>query len=761
MILLFIKREKNHFTSSSEVETIQSFSMKKIIFTLLIGFSAVLNAQNTVSGTVLNLANQPIKGVSVYAPELHKGTTTDAEGKYSLTNLPNGTLKLDFTFVGFSNQNKTIQKLQKENTLDIILDESIFQMDEVIVSTAFNKIQSQNVMKVEHETIKSLQQKGTATLIEGLATIPGVSQVSTGTSIGKPVIRGLSGNRVLVYSQGVRMENQQFGDEHGLGLNDAGVESVEVIKGPASLLYGSDALGGVLYFNPEKFADANTFKANFSQKLFSNTLGSNSSLGVKTSNENWKFLARGSYNTHSDYRISGGDRVTNTRYNETDFKTGIGYSNSSFSTVFRYNYNKLDLGIPEEGIAEQSSSKNTVFPRQGVFNHLLSLNSIIYFKDSKLDVDLGYIANDRSEFEDSDIAGLQMKLKTFNYDAKYHLPKIGRLESIVGIQGMHQTNTNLGDEYLIPDAITNDFGVFGTVNYEWKTNVLQAGLRFDNRQVTTDEHGNQGEEGYFKPIDRSFDSFNASVGYKTNLANDLTFRLNLASGFRAPNLAELTSNGVHEGTNRYEIGNGDLKTEQNIQTDLNLEYKTDHFEFFVNGFYNHINNYIYTSPAGTVLDNNDVFNYIQNNAKLYGGEIGMHFHPHPLDWLHYETSFETVTGKKQNGDYLPLIPANNWNNTFKGEFKIKDWLEDGFATFNVSTTLNQNNVSGFETESNGYTLINLGLGGTVKLGKTVFDVNLNGNNLFDKRYIAHLSRLKNDGIPNIGRNIVLGVNFNI
>ncbi|WP_367756662.1 TonB-dependent receptor [Flavobacterium sp. WC2430] len=735
--------------------------MKKIIITLLLGFSALLHAQNSVSGTVLNLANQPIKGVSVSAPELHKGTTTDANGKYSLTNLPNGDLKLDFTFVGFTTQNKTIQKVQKENTLDVILEESIFQMDEVIVSTAFNKIQSQNVMKVEHETIKSLQQKGTATLIEGLATIPGVSQVSTGTSIGKPVIRGLSGNRVLVYSQGVRMENQQFGDEHGLGLNDAGVESVEVIKGPASLLYGSDALGGVLYFNPEKFADANTIKANFSQKLFSKTLGSNSSLGVKTSTENWKFLARGSYNTHSDYRISGGDRVTNTRYNETDFKTGIGYSNATFSSVLRYNFNKLDLGIPEDGIASQSSSKKTGFPRQGVFNNLLSLNSIFYFKNSKLDVDLGYIANDRSEFVDSNVAGLHMKLKTFNYDAKYHLPKIGKLESIVGIQGMHQTNTNLGDEYLIPDAITNDFGVFGTVNYEWKTNVLQAGLRFDNRQVTTDEHGNQGEEGYFKPIDRSFDSFNASVGYKTNLANDLTFRLNLASGFRAPNLAELTSNGVHEGTNRYEIGNGDLKTEQNIQTDLNLEYKTDHFEFFVNGFYNHINNYIYTSPAGTVLDNNDVFNYIQNNAKLYGGEIGMHFHPHPLDWLHYETSFETVTGKKQNGDYLPLIPANNWNNTFKGEFKIKDWLEDGFATFNVSTTLNQNNVSGFETESNGYTLINLGLGGTVKLGGTVFDVNLNGNNLFDKRYIAHLSRLKNDGIPNIGRNIVLGVNFNI
>jgi iron complex outermembrane receptor protein len=735
--------------------------MKKIIIALFLGFSALLHAQNSVSGTVTDVKNQPIKGVSIYAPELHKGTTTDENGKYTLSNLPNGNLKLSFNFIGFGNQNKTISGIQKENTLDIILEEMIFEMDEVIVSTAFNKIQSQNVMKVEHESIKNLQRKGTATLIEGLATIPGVSQVSTGTSIGKPVIRGLSGNRVLVYSQGVRMENQQFGDEHGLGLNDSGIESVEVIKGPASLLYGSDALGGVLYFNPEKFANANTFKANFSQKLFTNTLGSNSSLGLKTSTDYWKFLVRASYNTHSDYKIPSGDRVTNTRYNETDFKTGIGYSNSKFSSVLRYNYNKLDLGIPENGVADQTSTKTTTFPKQGVFNHLLSLNTILFFEKSKLDVDFGYVANDRSEFEDSDVAVLQMKLKTFNYNAKYHLPKLSNIETIVGIQGMSQTNTNVGEEYLIPDASTNDFGVFGTVNYEWKSNVLQAGLRFDNRKINSKAQGIAGEEGSFEAIDKSYDSFNASLGYKTNLAEDLTLRLNVASGFRAPNLAELTSNGVHEGTNRYEIGNSDLKTEQNIQSDLNLEYKNSHFEFFANAFYNHVNNYIYTSPTGVVIDENDVFDYIQNNAKLYGGEIGLHFHPHPLDWLHFETSFETVTGKKQNDDYLPLIPANNWNNTIRTEFKIKNWLDDGFASLNLSTTFNQNKVSGFETKSNGYTLVNFGFGGTVKLGKTAFDVNLNANNLFDKTYIAHLSRLKNDGIQNIGRNIVLGLNFNL
>ena len=735
--------------------------MKKLILALIIGFSAMIQAQNSISGIVTDAKNQPLKGVSVYAPEIHKGTTTDENGNYSFNAIPNGNIKLSFVFVGYSTQYKTVDFQQKENKLNIILEETVFQMDEVIVSTAFNKLQSQNVMKVEHESMKSLQQKGTSSLIEGLATIPGVAQVSTGTSIGKPVIRGLSGNRVLVYSQGVRMENQQFGDEHGLGLNDAGIESVEVIKGPASLLYGSDALGGVLYFNPEKFADANTFKANFSQKLFSNTLGSNSSLGLKTSTENWKFLARGSYNTHSDYTIPDGNRVTNTRYNESDFKTGIGYSNSKFSSILRYNYNKLDLGIPENGIAEQTTDKNTAFPRQGVFNHLLSLNSVFYLKNSKLDVDLGYINNDRSEFPETNIAGLHMKLKTFNYDAKYHLPSFGKFESILGVQGMHQTNANSGTEFLIPDATTNDFGAFGTLNYEWKSNVIQAGMRFDNRKITTQAQGIAGEEGSFQAIDKSFDSFNASLGYKTNLKEDLTLRLNLASGFRSPNLAELTSNGVHEGTNRYEIGNSDLKTEQNVQTDLNLEYKNSHFEFFLNGFYNHVNNYIYTSPTGKVIADNAEFDYIQNNAKLYGGEIGLHFHPHPLDWLHFDSSFETVTGQKQNGDYLPLIPANNWNNTIRTEFNIKNWLSDGFASLNVSNTFNQNNVSGFETKSNGYTLVNLGIGGKITIRKTVFEVNLNGNNLFNKTYIAHLSRLKTDGIPNIGRNIVLGVNFNI
>ena len=733
--------------------------MKSILITLLIGFSFVASSQNKIVGIISDKDKKALHNVIISLPEIHKETISDVDGNYALDNLPNGAFKISFSSAGYATKLLSVNISERELIQDITLEENIIHMDEVIVSTAFNKLQSQNVMKVEHVNVKSLQQKGTATLIEGLATIPGVSQVSTGTSIGKPVIRGLSGNRVLVYSQGVRLENQQFGEEHGLGLNDAGVESVEVIKGPASLLYGSDALGGVLYFNPEKFANPKEFKADFSQRMFSNTLGSNSSLGLKTSIENWKFLARGSFNTHADYQIPDGDRVTNTRYNETDVKAGIGYSNSIFSSVLRYNFNKLDLGIPEDGVGEQATSHSTIYPKQAVDNHILSLHNNFYFKNSKLDADLGYIFNDRSEFEDSSAASLHMQLQTLNYDLKYYFPKVGKVETIIGAQGMHQTNTNSGIELLIPDAKTTDVGIFGTANYEFGKNVLQAGLRFDNRRINSETHGNFGEEGYFNAIHKSFNSINASLGYKGNLGDDFTIRLNVASGFRAPNLAELTSNGVHEGSNRYEIGNANLEHEQNLQTDLNLEYKSVHFELFTNGFYNYINNYIFISPNGNVVAGNDVYDYVQANAKLYGGEAGIHFHPHPFDWLHFTSSFEMVLGSKDNGDNLPLIPANRWNNNIRGEFYIKNWWKEGFAALNIESTFAQKNNSDFESQTKDYSLINLAIGGKIRISSANFNFNLNANNVFDKTYISHLSRLKSDKIPNIGRNIILGLNF--
>jgi len=756
--------------------------MKIYLSILFIGLSFITQAQNKISGIVTNSQNEPLFGVEVYIEELQKGTSTNENGYYQITNLPKTSIKITVAFIGYETQSKTINLLQKGTTLNFTLNETIFKMEEVIISTAFNKLQSENVMKVERATVQQLKNKGAATLIEGITSLAGVSQVSTGVGIGKPVIRGLRGNRVLVYSQGIRLENQQFGDEHGLGIDESSIESVEVIKGPASLLYGSDALGGVLYFNPIKFAESNTFDLNFNQKYFSNTQGSSTNFGVKQSYESWRFLANGSYNTNSDYKIPNKDRVTNTRFNETIFNTAIGYNNNLISSTLRFNINTTKVGIPEE-IGIQNTDKTMLLPYQDLNNKMASLNTILFLPNSKITTTFGYTNNDRKEFEEHHEEedheeeeheeedhheeeihpALHLKLKTFSYDVKWQLPKINKLETILGIQGLNQTNDNFGEEILIPNAKMNDFGIFLTNSFDWNKNSIQGGIRFDNRNLTSEKHIiiHDDEEHIFEAIDKNFKSITASLGYKTMLFKKVTSRFNFASGFRAPNLAELTSNGVHHGSNRFEIGNNDLKSEQNFQSDIALEYNTEHFEIFTNGFYNHISNYIFIAPTGEMEEENYIYEYTQGNAKLYGGELGLHFHPHPLDWLHINSNYEFVIGKQNNGNYLPLIPANKLTNTLRVEFDDTKKFQSAFLAITLESTFKQTNISEFETESKNYNLMNFGAGTKINFSKIDFNLNINVNNLFNKEYISHLSRLKSDKIYNIGRNLIVSIAFNL
>ena len=739
--------------------------MKHIIYALYLCTVSISFAQTNIIGTVIDQStNEPIVYANIYFPQLEKGTSTDENGTFLIKNIPNGTYKIIISYVGYETYSKSIS-IPPDGTMVFELTPSAIEMEEVIVSTPFHKLQSENVMKVEQEKVSDLKANGAMNLADGITNIAGVESVTTGVSIGKPVIRGLSSNRVLVYTQGVRLENQQFGDEHGLGLSDSGVESVEVIKGPASLLYGSDALGGVLYLNPERFAESNSSTGDASINYFSNTKGYSTNAGFKSSGDHFKFLFRGNLVEHSDYKTSD-YFVTNSRFREQDFKAGVGYQITNFKTELRYNINHSQLGIPEE-IGIQNSDRNPMLPYQEVTNHVLSSKSTVFFNNSSLDINIGLLYNDRKEFEEhheheeehegeheeehEEILepALHMKLKTLNYDIKYNLPVIGKFETIVGLQGMSQSNTNYGEETLIPNATTNDIGILATSHIHFEKVDIQLGARFDNRTINV-------ESG----LNKNFNSFNGAFGVKTNISNNLSLRLNLATGFRAPNLAELTSDGTHEGTNRYEIGNPNLNYEQNFQTDLALEYKNEHLELFVNGFYNLVNDYIYLTPTGDIIDSDPVFLYTQNDAKLYGGEIGFHFHPHPLDWLHFESSFATVTGKQDNNEYLPLIPANNLNNTLRVEFETKA-LKKGYTFIRLNTVFDQNNVSTFETSTNGYNLLSAGLGCQVKLFKKDLGISIVANNITNETYVNHLSRLKPDGIFNMGRNINVGLLYTL
>ena len=729
---------------------------KKYLILFFVGFTAIGYSQNTLTGKITDEHGLAIFGADIYSENLQRGTSTDENGIYTIKNMPNGQHIFIFTFLGYETQQKIITLFNKDKTQNIKLFETVFHMDEVIVSTPFNKLQSQNVMKVEHKSIQSLEKKGGTTLMESLSSIAGVSNMSTGTGIGKPVIRGLSGNRVLTYTQGVKLENYQNGEKHGLGINESGLEAVEVIKGPASLLYGSDALGGVLYLIPEKFASNNSTKVSASAKYFSNTLGFNTSIGAKTSGDKFKFIARGAYDTHSDYKTGNDQRVTNSRYNEADFKTAFGYSSDNFTADLRYNYNQSQVGIPKE-IGKQETSKKMIDLYQDLNYHIISLKSDFILNSSSIKTNLGYTHNNRKLIK-KDKTDVNMLLSTFNYDAKWYLPEFGNFETVFGMQGMFKTNTNFGSQVFLPDANIKDLGVFGNLNYKWKSSTIQAGLRFDNRKIDTEEYGVFGEEHFIDAINRSLNSFSGSIGYKTDIKQNLITRINFASGFRAPNLSELASNGIHEG--RWEIGNSNLDNEQNLQLDLSIEYKAKHFEFFVNGFYNNIFDYIYVAPTGDEIDDFEVYTYIQNDAYLFGGEIGIHLHPHPIDWLHFESMYETVIGKQKEGGYLPRIPANKFDNTFRAEFDIDQWLDFGYVFLNMESTFKQNKESVFEDASDSYNLLNFGLGGNVLFGKLKTSVNFTIKNILNKEYISHLSVLNEEGIPNPGINFVFGVKLN-
>jgi len=747
--------------------------MKQLYISMLLALVPLFTySQNTLTGNISDAeTGEPLEQVSVYIPQLENGTVTGQDGNYSLKNLPEGNYKLVISYIGFETHSTSIEINSGNNAFDFQMVPSAIEMDEVVLSTPFHKLQRENVMKVEQKSMEELKQQGGITLSEGITNIPGVSSVSTGVGIGKPVIRGLSFNRVLVYTQGVRLENQQYGGEHGLGLNDAGISSVEVIKGPASLLYGSDALGGVLYLNPEKFESSGETSGDVNMRYFTNTLGYNANAGFKTSGDKLKFLVRGAYASNADYETGDGTSVTNSRFNEADLKTGLAYQASRFKTELRYNYNTSELGIPEE-IGVQNNDRDPLEPYQELTTHILSSKNNIFFKKSSLEATFGYTVNNRKEFEEhhhedaeeehmeeeeEEGAALDMRLSTFNYNIQFN-PQWGKMTTIFGVQGMHQKNENFGEEVLVPDAITNDFGVLATSHIHFDKSDLQIGLRYDLRSINGEESGIEGDEEYIPTLSKDFNSFNAAVGYRMDLTQNIIGRLNFATGFRAPNLSELSSNGLHSGANRVEIGNPDLDSEQNFQIDLALEYGNKHIEAYVNTFYNIVNDYIYLEPTGEFRELDPVYDFQQQNAILYGGEFGFHLHPHPIDWLHLESSYDIVFGELEDNSNLPLIPANRWTNTFRVEWNKRNQDYKCYAFVTLQTFFDQNKVADFETKTPRYNLFNVGVGGDLKIFNQKVGYSITGNNLFDKNYISHLSRLKADGIANIGRNISFNLN---
>ena len=727
----------------------------RLIYLFIFSLISFSSLAQQFKGKVLDKeTNEPIPFADVFFMELQTGTSTDENGIFVLDDLLNSKIHIQISFMGYKTLHEEID-INEIHEKIFYIEPSHIDLEEVVFSVPGGKLQGENIVSIERKNLSQIEHSS-ITLAEAISNIPGVDQNTTGTGIGKPVIRGLSGNRIVTYAQGIRIENQQWGAEHGLGVSDIGVESVEVIKGPASLLYGSDAIGGVLYFIDERYAQHNHLEGNFNTRVLSNALGTYNDLGIKMHNNEFKMNVFGGYISNADYKIPGGERVSNTRFDEKSFKSSIGYNTRKWVSNFHYSFLQNNFGITKEAEYSKETTRSPKLPFQKINHHNISFDNTFYIHDARVNLVLGFSENDRQEFEENTtIAALDMRLKSLTYNLKWYSSSIGdHLSLIAGSQGMHQTNDNFGEETLIPDATTNDFGLFSLANYDIKNFQFQLGLRGDRRVIDTREQVT--EETDFPSLRKSYGNLNYSAGGMYGGEN-IIFRINLASGFRAPNTSELLSDGVHEGTHRYELGNPNLESEYATQIDFTFDYRSGHFNFSFNPFFNYIDNYIFLSPIDSVIEEMPVYEYLQTKARLYGGETGIHFHPHSFHWLHIESNLSIVLAEDNNGNPLPLIPATRLNTLLKAEFSRKGNVRIKDVFFQHIYKFDQDRTGEFETSTPGYQLVNIGANLEIATRGKPIQISAGVKNLFNTRYIDHLSRLKPMEIPNPGINFYLGL----
>jgi iron complex outermembrane receptor protein len=779
--------------------------------TLFAGVGKVaFDLKGTFYGKVTDaVTNAPIRGVSVYFTDIKVGTSTDAAGNFVFKNLPEGRHLIEVSHVGYTSVIEYVD-IAADTKKEYVLSESIVENNAVIVTGVGTSTQSKKTpfqVSVMHK--EELAQSSSTNIIEALAKKPGVSTLSTGPSVSKPVIRGLSYNRVLTINDGVRQEGQQWGDEHGIEIDEASVSRVEILRGPASLIYGSDATAGVINIITNVPVENNSVKAN----LFSNYQTNNKSrsfngnIAGNIKGINWNLY--GSTVTAADYQNKYDGRVFNSKFNEKNFGGYAGYNGGwGYSHLLFSNFN-LKTGLVEGerdsagffvkpvagggqavATATDFNSTSPEIPYQHIRHFKIATDNNFKLGKNHLLFNAGFQHNQREEFGNVDNPAekaLYFDLKTITYTIRLNLADMNGWKTSFGINGMRQQNTNKGLEQLIPDYNLFDIGGYVYTQKTIKKITLSGGVRYDTRNLTVKElmDGNFAKGAAFK---KSFGNYSGSIGAAIQLTDQLNLKLNAARGFRAPSIPELASNGSHEGTIRYEYGDVNLKSEISAQFDAGLELNTRHISFSLSGFYNNFSNFILYRKLQAAGGGDSTlkvggadltaFKFDQQKATLSGLEVTMDIHPHPLDWLHIENTFSYVSGRLkepvEGAKYLPFIPAPRLITEVRGNFKkINNSVHDFYVKIEADNTFAQNNVFfayNTETATPGYTIINAGVGADFvnKKGTEIFSVNISGNNLGDVAYQNHLSRLKyapenlatgRTGVFNMGRNFSIKLNI--
>jgi iron complex outermembrane receptor protein len=664
--------------------------------------------------------------------------------------------------------------------------------------------------------------------------VPGITAVTTGPNISKPFIRGLGYNRILTLYDGMRQEGQQWGDEHGIEVDQFGIERVEVIKGPASLTYGSDALAGVVNLIPTSPAPDGKLQGDISAEYGSNNREAGASGMLEGTKKGVDWIVRVSHKQAMDYYDKYDGRVFNTAFSETDASASVGVhrnwgffhlsfaafsdlqeipdgSRDSATRQFTRQITEADTFRPVATQQELNTYKIEPLHQHIQHYRIYTDNSFRLGPAGTLDVNASYQYSQRQEFDHpvlSWIPGLYLQLHTVNLDVKYNITEKRGWNFSTGINGMYQMNTvTQGTNFVIPSYQQFDIGAFAVVKRTFGKFDLEAGIRYDVRDFNDQQlyvktnPGNGlempvsgsdtvGGQKLFSPLHSLYQGVTGSIGATYNITSQLCLKLSFGRGYRAPNIAEISANGVHPGTNIYQIGNSSFKPEFSAQPDLGISYYSKFVVLSADIFYNYLQNYIYNQKLVTasgadsvVVPGNLTFKFASAAAQLYGGEINLDVHPYKN--LHFDNGFSAVfadfLGTKgqsvpDSEKYLPQIPPLHGYSELRYDMNFKKaHIVNAFVKVGITYDAAQNryySAYGTETYTPGYVLLNAGVaaGFTNKKGKTIMRLTVLGDNLTNKAYQDNLSRLKyfefypnnwsgHSGIYNMGINVEFKLNF--
>lgn len=807
--------------------------MKKIILLLALLQATLSYSQNSLTGSVKNKnSGEPLPGALIYLPDLKSGVVSDTGGNYTINKLPKIKTIIQVKLLGYKTIVQSVD-LNETKTLNFELEESVVEADEIVVTGMSHASElKRSPIPIVSVDNKYLSESSSNNIIEAISKVPGVSALSTGPNISKPYIRGLGYNRILTLFDGVRQDGQQWGDEHGIEIDQFLIDRIEVVKGPASLIYGSDALAGVVNLLPAVTTPEGQLNINYTTNYQTNNGQYANSLAFAANKKGLVSGLRISQKTASNYQNKYDGRVFGTKYDELDFNAHLGINKSwGYSRLNFSAYNNVQE-VPDGSrdsssrkFVKQISEEDTIRPivpyneltnyQIGVIHQLVKhyrLYSDNHFILSKghINLKVGAQQSHRQEFSHPlhpELAGLNLILNSLTYDVKYHFPEIKELEATIGINGMYQQNkNNNATEFVIPNHTLLDAGPFVFIKKEFKKIDLSLGARYDIRSfnnnplftTTNPENGFDKEVPHnpndtllvkqFDAYSHTFSGFSGSLGSTFILSEALSIKFNIARGYRAPNISEISAKGVHPGTGYQQLGDANFKPEFSLQQDLGLFFDTEHISGSIELFNNNLSNYIYNEKLLSLNGGDSiytesgnsyqVFKFRQTQAQLYGGEFSFDIHPHPLDWLHFENTASFIYGINLGGNgasitdstkYLPYIPPFHTNSELRADFKKKIacfssvYFKIGMQYFAMQDKFYS--AYGTETKTPGYILIDAGLGFDVvtKKKKTLFSVSLSASNLTDEAYQSNMNRLKyfdnypqnhtgRTGIYNMGRN---------